>query len=98
KVHELLSTGILAVPTAARVEVVLQLIVIAVGWWRLYWVYLNTIVFFVPFDNAGVFAIDLAAFFFGGVTLFFTGETSAWLLAGGITLLACLCSIIYTFN
>src|SRR5262245_31108131 len=65
----------------------LQLIIIALSWWRLYWVYLNSLVFFVPFDNAGIFAIDIFAFFSGGVGLFFTGKvetTGLWLLTSGI--------------
>jgi hypothetical protein len=97
KVHELLSTSVWA-PGFGRVEVGLHLVAIAVCWWRLYWVYLNTLVFFVPFDNAGVFSIDLASFFLGGVALFFIGQTGPCLLAGGICLLTCWCRIMYTFR
>lgn len=76
----------------------IQIVTTILVWWRMYWVYLNTLVFFAPFDNPKIFFNDLMAFFSGSLTLFFLGNTSGWFLIGGISLIVCRRRIQYTLR
>ena len=67
-------------------------------WLRLYWIYLNTIVFFAPFDNIGLFSIDILAFLSGAFGLLSTGHSPVWFFTLAIVLFVCLTRIHITIS
>lgn len=96
KIHGLLSSP--PASCESYLTVGLQFLVMALCWTRLYWLYVNSLVFFVPFDNHRIFIVDVCAFFISGVAILFTGSTARWLFAGGLSLLVCWIRIFYTFR
>lgn len=78
--------------------IILQIVTTLVVWLRMYWVYLNTLVFFKPFDNPLIFFVDLMSFFLGSLTIFFMDQAWSWFLGGGLCLLICWIRILYTLR
>lgn len=98
KIHQLLLKPQPTVTSDPSLVILLQLSFIVVIWWRMYWVYLNTLVFFKPFDNPWIFFVDVCAFAFGSMVIFFIGKTGYLLLAGGVCLVACWIRSWYTLS
>lgn len=98
KIYELFSDHNTTSSQTQVLLIILQLFATLVIWLRMYWVYLNTLVFFKPFDNPGIFAVDVMAFFFGALAIFFMGQGWPWFLAGGLCLAMCCVRIWYTLR
>ncbi len=98
KIHEVFTPSPKNISFDSIMVIFMQLAGVAIVWTRMYWVYLNVMVFFRPFDNPKIFTIDIFAFLMGGVGIFFLGHTAPWFIFNGLCLVACCCRIIYTVN
>lgn len=96
KIYELFSDTTLFETPVGSAVISLQLAITGLVWCRLYWVYLNTIVFFAPFDHPKIFVLDVMAFFFGGLALSFIGFSIPWILICALVLFICYKRIQYT--
>lgn len=65
----------------------LHVAIAIIVWLRMYWMYINAMMFFAPFDNIWLFSIDMLGFFSAALCIFFVGHIIVWFFTFAFVLL-----------